>query len=698
MKDSIFIGILNMSLIASVVALAVILIRFPLKRAPKIFSYALWGIVLFRLLCPFTFESAMSLLPVNNNAIPQNIGFMQKPAIQTNIPPVDSVVNASISNSLPPVNPVNSVNPMKIVLAVSEMVWLMGIISMLLYVIISYWRIKRHTREATLVDGNMYETDKITSPFVLGFVHPRIYIPVGLPAEQLAYIMAHEQTHIRRLDYLIKPLAFLALTIHWFNPVIWISYFMMTKDMELSCDEAVLRKSGEDIRVGYSKSLLSLSVRRAGLLSPLAFGESNVKSRVRNALNFKKTSMWIIIAAIIAVFVVIAGFAANRKTIVTPQVAIQQLTDSIKYSNGEISFQIPLDYTNTSDWNILISGRAEVNGLSKSQHFFTDENQNKKWERGKTYKIKVEGKTLTDLIMSVYIHGDNGKDIGHEIKLLDYVKPVEGISTTKDNLTSYGWTNGEIMGTQTLILPKTLQYTVQDSPEILFWIRSLELSKDIGYDFTPFLGKSLNVEIHATSGTLPKKYSDFPNNNSRLILLKDNGNIVGAFICYGRHDGLSFSLRGRDFEDITGMSLNDYWQKYYYDTSNAMNTSAQKRTVEQVIRRYFDSMVSQDRSAQLSTLSVEQKIDSLFSNLDDTKLFNNPPQLYSYLSAVRVVSIKPGKSQTSNQNGSDTVEYEITINATTKPDSNIENGVNIRFVTVRKTNAGYCIVEDGTGP
>ena len=304
MKD-IFIEILYMSLMASITACAVQLMRLILMKAPKIFSYALWAVVLFRLLCPFKLESSLSFLPARADMVSQEM-YTQIPTITTDIVPVNNAVN----QSLPAVNPSDSIGPVSSLPEIAAYIWLGGMLTLLGYAVFSYVRLKYRMKTAVLVRDNIYETDQIITPFVMGLIKPGIYLPIGM--ENIDYILCHEQTHIRRRDYLIKPIAFLALCLHWFNPVIWVSYFLMCRDMEMSCDESVLKHSGEDIRKRYSDSLLALSVRQSGLLSPLAFGESNTKTRIKNVLCYRKPSFWVSIAAGMVVLCMTIGCAANR--------------------------------------------------------------------------------------------------------------------------------------------------------------------------------------------------------------------------------------------------------------------------------------------------------------------------------------------------------------------------------------------------
>jgi beta-lactamase regulating signal transducer with metallopeptidase domain len=317
--QDLFISIVNMSITASYVAIGIILVSLLLRKAPKVFSYILWIPVLFRLVCPFSFDSAFSFFNlINLNAkqgigiselVPQNIGLMHTPAIQSGIGSIDSEANASLPSAIP----VASVNPMQIWMAVFSLIWIFGVIALLVYSIVSYAKIKRKLQTATRVDGNVFETNAIGTAFVCGFIRPKIYVPANIGDANLSYILEHERTHIRRKDYLIKPIAFLALILHWFNPLMWLCFALMSRDMEISCDESVLHRLGEGAKGGYSNSLLSLAVKRKGLLAanPLAFGESHVKTRIKNILNFKKPAFWVIMVAVVAVCAAAIAFAAN---------------------------------------------------------------------------------------------------------------------------------------------------------------------------------------------------------------------------------------------------------------------------------------------------------------------------------------------------------------------------------------------------
>jgi len=327
--SKLFLTVLNMSLTASYVILFVILIRLLLKKAPKVISYALWGVVAFRLIIPFSFESMLSLMPRNTNAvpIPHDIIYQASPQINSGIEAIDSF----ISRSLPAPVVGSSVNPIQIYIEIGAYIWIVGFMILLIYSIISVLQLKTQLKSARLIEQNIFEAKNLKTPFVLGLIRPKIYLPVGLNATERRYILLHEQTHINRKDHIIKILAFFILSIHWFNPLVWIAFRLMNIDMELSCDERVLKEMNEDVKKPYATSLLSLATERHILNgSPLAFGEGNVKARIKNVLNYKRPKLWIGAISIIIVTIVGIGLMANPRS-----VTIETVADNFSLKNLE---------------------------------------------------------------------------------------------------------------------------------------------------------------------------------------------------------------------------------------------------------------------------------------------------------------------------------------------------------------------------
>ncbi|MDF1617902.1 M56 family metallopeptidase [Petrocella sp. FN5] len=334
-----FLSVINMSLTASYVILCVIFIRLLLKKAPKVISYALWGVIAFRLIIPFSFESMFSLIPRNINAvlIPHDIVYQQSPQVNSGIEVVDSLV----SNSLPAPNVGASVNPLQIYTEIGTYIWILGIMVLLIYSVVSVLRLKRQLKGAQLIEQNIYHAQKLKTPFVLGLIRPRIYLPVDLSTTERSYILLHEQTHIQRKDHIIKILAFIILSIHWFNPLVWIAFLLMSTDMELSCDERVLKEMNEEIKKPYANSLLSLATGRHILNgSPLAFGEGNVKGRIINVLNYKKPVFWVVIVALITVIAVSVGLMSNpqEKQLSIEDYAHQFIEETIADYNTEDNY------------------------------------------------------------------------------------------------------------------------------------------------------------------------------------------------------------------------------------------------------------------------------------------------------------------------------------------------------------------------
>lgn len=330
MKE-LFAAVLNMSLTATIAVISVVIIRLIIRKAPKIFSYALWSVVLFRLLIPFSLESSISLMPENTESIAEGLVYLQNNISEAEFSNNSDIIHNAENKSNADINTGNNLNniskaqapvinsgkasekSMNAFAEIGSIIWILGMIALVLYSVISYAKLRTNLATATLVRDNIFESDRINTPFVIGLIRPKIIIPVNLKETELKYILAHESTHISRGDNIIKPLAFLALVIHWFNPAIWLSYYLMVKDMEMSCDESVMNKANEDIRQSYSYSLLSLSVKQRGLLTPLAFGESNVKSRIKNILNYKRPSFWVMAVLVILLIAAAVSVGTNPK-------------------------------------------------------------------------------------------------------------------------------------------------------------------------------------------------------------------------------------------------------------------------------------------------------------------------------------------------------------------------------------------------
>ena len=308
--SEIFLKIINMSISASYIVLAVLLLRLLLKKAPKWITVVLWGIVAVRLVCPFSIESVLSLIP-SSEVVSPDIMMDRTPEINTGIPIINQVINPVISGSFTP-DPGTSANPLQLWIPTFAVIWIIGMVALLIYTVISFAKVKRKIGTAVLLRDNIYQSENVVSPFVLGIIKPKIYLPFNMNEKDMEHVVAHEMAHIRRKDHLWKPLGFLLLTLHWFNPLMWLGYVLLCRDIELACDEKVIKELDHDARADYSEALLTCSVNRRMIAAcPLAFGEVGVKDRVKSVLNYKKPAFWIIIAAVVACVAVAVCFLTN---------------------------------------------------------------------------------------------------------------------------------------------------------------------------------------------------------------------------------------------------------------------------------------------------------------------------------------------------------------------------------------------------
>lgn len=308
--SELFLKIVNMSISASWVVIAVLTLRFCLKKAPKWVNVLLWGIVAARMVFPFSIESVLSLIP-SAETISPTVMMEQTPSVQTGVPALNHVINPVISSSFTPA-PGASANPLQIWIPILTGIWLFGIAALFLYSAVSYWRLHRKVCEAVILRGNIYQSEKVCSPFVLGIIKPKIYLPYHMDSREMDHVIAHEQTHIRRKDHWWKPLGFLLLTIHWFNPLMWLSYILLCRDIELACDEKVIREMGNEQRADYTQALVACSVNRRVIAAcPLAFGEVGVKERVKSVMNYKKPAFRIVLASVIVCAAAAVCFLTN---------------------------------------------------------------------------------------------------------------------------------------------------------------------------------------------------------------------------------------------------------------------------------------------------------------------------------------------------------------------------------------------------
>lgn len=368
--DKLFSAVLNMSLTGSLVILPVLLVRLLLKRFPKIFSYALWSVVLFRLLCPLSFSAPVSFLKV------------LKPEIRVATP--GTTVVSFLPGDVPafsedpsgqdiPVRPSQENKPVDRA-SLLPALWLSGVAVLGLSGLGQYLRLRKKLVDAVPLERGIYWADHIGTPFVLGVFRPKIYLPSNLPAQELPYILAHERHHIRRFDHIWKLLAYCALCIHWFDPLVWVAFVLAGKDMEMSCDEAVIRQLGPQIRGDYSASLLRLATSKKRIaVTPLAFGQGDTKGRVLNMAKWKKPKVWVSLLCFLVCAAVLVACAVNPKekgNAVDPgaDTGIAAEGDTLQY--GVLTMVLPQGFEAASRENglVLTQEGQTVGGIERRDY------------------------------------------------------------------------------------------------------------------------------------------------------------------------------------------------------------------------------------------------------------------------------------------------------------------------------------------
>lgn len=303
--ENIFFKLVNMSLAASVVAAVVIILRLVLKKAPKRISVALWVLVALRLILPFSIESSFSLMP-SYAVMPEGVVSYEKAEIDST--PTDVITVTSPSGDSKEYQTASLTDSLPIEVAA----WLGGMAVMLAYALTSYLTIRKRVRESVPLKSNIRLCDRIPAPFILGIFRPKIYLPTSMDEADTKYVTAHEKAHLRRGDHIWKPFGFLLLTVYWFNPVMWLAYILLCRDIELACDERVIGELGAESKKPYSDALLNCSAPRRSISAcPLAFGETGVKQRIKNVLSYKKPAVWIIAAALILCIAASVCFLTN---------------------------------------------------------------------------------------------------------------------------------------------------------------------------------------------------------------------------------------------------------------------------------------------------------------------------------------------------------------------------------------------------
>lgn len=370
--EALFLKLFNMSITASWLVLAVIVLRLLLKKAPKAFVCFLWLLVAIRLIFPISIESVVSLIPSTETITEESL-YSATPVIDSGIGVVNDRINPVISESLAPEIGA-SVNPLQVIVYAASYIWVIGMLGMLVYAVVSYLRLWFKVREAVVDGDRIWLCDRISTPFILGIIRPRIYIPSWVEKDDMEYVIAHERAHLKRKDHWWKPLGFILLTVYWFNPVMWVAYILLCKDIECACDEKVLNELGVDCRKEYSNALVNCSVsRRSVAVCPLAFGEVGVKDRIKSVLSYKKPAFWVIMIALILCAVFVIVFMTNPSSNIRDMNYGKYITMDELYENFEICLnKYSIEQTPRFDVPEIIDGQILSLNLYKNEEKTVD--------------------------------------------------------------------------------------------------------------------------------------------------------------------------------------------------------------------------------------------------------------------------------------------------------------------------------------
>lgn len=369
--ENIFLTFFNLSINAGWLVLAIILLRFILKKAPKWVYCVLWSIVGIRLVLPFSLESIFSLLPSKQFIAPYEL-YEMSPTVDSGFDTVNEIINPVFSQVLAS-SPENSVNPLQVITIIASYIWIIGIVAMCMYTLFTYISLKRRVATATMLSDNVLQSENVSSPFILGILKPRIYLPYAIEEKDAEYVIAHEKAHLRRKDHLIKPFAFLLLSVYWFNPLMWLAYVLLCRDIELACDEKVVKDYRKEECKEYSYALLNCSINRKNIAAcPLAFGEVGVKDRVRNVLNYKKPAFWIILVGILVCIVTAVCFLTVPKGVTLAEGYLYEpmsvKTDRLEITTPENTY-VFTDASQIEDLRELINGiTVDKNKTEEIEH------------------------------------------------------------------------------------------------------------------------------------------------------------------------------------------------------------------------------------------------------------------------------------------------------------------------------------------
>lgn len=553
-----FIKLLNMSISASILVVVVIALRCLLKKAPKRIICILWAFVALRLLCPVSISTDLSAFNLLDNVTGKNEqieyfkynGEIEKPKIEYKIPV--PVVDGSSKNSIN-VNKHTS----DIFLPAFIYVWLCGMAGMLAYSLVSTFRLKRKVRASIPIRGRIYVCDEVKCPFILGIIKPKIFVPSGIKSTTLTHVIAHEKAHIDRRDHWWKPFGYLLLTIYWFDPFIWLAYILFCRDIELSCDEKVIREMDRDGKAAYSQALLDCSFpRRMIIACPLAFGEIGVKERVKTVLNYKKPALWVIALAVAACIVTAVFFLTDPKgstykiKITIPagsESGIYYSEEEICPKKGQITFEVGQDIGDT-EISLLPVEAVDKNAYDESAYATPGLLTKMNAEKGSWFKVGINASNLNEKDQVVYVTVRNV-----EVRSVDVVKDEDKdeykdeATSAEQSMTTLYAVISEIENDSMLVTPVEGSLELKSADTFSIPVKDVPSSQE--------LQAGDNVEITYNGEILESYPAQFGKVYSIEIVKTPFDNIMGLSGYYTEKTELYFKIRSYYVTDTDGTDV-----------------------------------------------------------------------------------------------------------------------------------------------
>ncbi|MCD3235005.1 DUF4830 domain-containing protein [Clostridium botulinum] len=769
MLSSIFSKVLSMSITASIVAVIIFIIRLIFnKRVPKIFSYVLWSLVLIRLLVPISFSSVFSVF----NAIDiskDNIQATYQENIKEtkeNLSKENNTYHSTLSNVdneikntknikavKPTKNHVSKINNKKFIykqFIIKEfpILWIIGFILLFLSSIIMYIRTSNKLKEAVLYKDDeiinkcskklllngkikIFVSDRINTPVVCNPIMPRIVLPLSLVESEdklaIKYIITHEIVHIKRFDNIMKILAVFALCMHWFNPLVWISFLLSQKDMEMSCDEKVMEIFDEDIRRDYATLLINLSVKQNMLINGgiLAFGESNIKSRVKSIMKYKKSTKRVIVIAVIAILTLVGILMSNAEIKMSENKRVAKKTTISKNNiekkiDKELESKIKFEdvckikvYDRISKYNedhmkdgllmdaVVVKDKQLISQIISMIKESSIKAENKEMERkdlrenggtlGRVVLFNKKGEKETipffydDISKWGYIKYRKNK-IYPEYSFFNYASSLKLFPNMTSNVDGgreffkkYNYTTCFKINSIEKTLPKELKYKTGEFPERLYWIYVNQLSKAIGLNIEPYLGEKVTCEIYYLKETFPKKDAYM----NRGILIKYKEKIIGAYIDDGRFQsnkgGSCIAINGKSYKDLTGKKFTEDITRFI-NTEDELYKKISSMSPRQVIKTYYKAVNAQDERIKLACMSCNNIMDNMSINMERDILFNEEFQ-ESHIKFLKVIMVRGMKNQSTDKAKWYNVNFFIKVKDNKTP---LEDGLDGRFVQIIK--------------